>query len=194
MNLFFISDTHFGHKNILKHADRPFDSIEEHDEYLIDRWNLNVSPKDHVYHLGDFCFWNKKIDANKIASRLNGKKYLIVGNHDKNLPDKHFTILGTYFELNPKSFDKESNVPLLVLCHYPFLSWNKAFHGSYCLYGHVHGRYEIQDNDTLRMDVGVDSNDYAPISWDEIETIMDEKKVKIAKLRELHQQQENKYE
>jgi calcineurin-like phosphoesterase family protein len=183
MNVFFTSDTHFNHKNIIEYCDRPFDSIEEHDEYLIEQWNKTVSSKDHVYHLGDFAFWKNNIDPDKIASRLNGKKYLIIGNHDKKLPDKHFTILGHYYELNPKSFDNETKILPIILCHYPFHSWNRAYHGSWHLYGHVHGKNEENDTFSLRMDVGVDSNDFSPVSYDEIETIMDEKAYRIKKMR-----------
>ena len=88
MNTFLISDTHFGHKNILsfKRNDgtslRPaFNSIEEHDEFLIDNWNKVVSPTDKIYHLGDVGFYNVS-KLLEVMSRLNGRKVLIKGNHD----------------------------------------------------------------------------------------------------------------
>lgn len=81
---FMISDTHFQHANIIKFDEtkmhRPFDTIEEHDEELIRRWNAVVKPKDNVWHLGDFCFGGVKNIA--IAERLNGAKRLVLGNHD----------------------------------------------------------------------------------------------------------------
>lgn len=81
--VFFISDTHFSHKNIINFSKtkpfRPFATIEEHDEELIKRWNATVTSKDTVYHLGDFCFGARNIE---IASRLNGNKKLVMGNHD----------------------------------------------------------------------------------------------------------------
>lgn len=81
INVFFISDTHFGHKNILEYEKeaRPFASLEEMHEVMIERWNNVVKPKDVVYHLGDFCFGRKSLD---VAERLNGKKKLVMGNHD----------------------------------------------------------------------------------------------------------------
>lgn len=77
----FISDTHFGHKNILEYEKsyRPFDEIEEMNEVLIDRWNSVVCNHDIIYHLGDFCFGRNSLE---IAKRLNGKKKLVLGNHD----------------------------------------------------------------------------------------------------------------
>lgn len=80
---FFIGDTHFGHRNILRFdavkPHRPFDSIEEHDEELVRRWNGVVSKGDIVWHLGDFAFSSKAI---AMAGRLNGMKRLVLGNHD----------------------------------------------------------------------------------------------------------------
>ena len=77
----FISDTHFGHKNILEYEKehRPFNTVEEMNETIIERWNSVVKPKDLVYHLGDFCFGKSAL---AIASRLNGRKILVLGNHD----------------------------------------------------------------------------------------------------------------
>ena len=80
--IFFTSDLHFGHKNILAYDNRPFNTIEEHDEALIKNWNGKVGDEDHVYILGDFSFYN----ANKsceILDQLKGHKHLIIGNHDK---------------------------------------------------------------------------------------------------------------
>src|SRR5437762_1961140 len=81
INTWFISDTHFGHKNILEYEkeSRPFTSIEEMHEAIIERWNSNIKPSDIVYHLGDFCFGKKHLE---IAQSLNGKKRLVMGNHD----------------------------------------------------------------------------------------------------------------
>ena len=81
---FFIADLHFGHKNIVKFEEtrpyRPFDTIEEHDEELIKRWNSVVSKQDIVFVLGDFALSGNGVEC---ASRLRGIKYLVMGNHDK---------------------------------------------------------------------------------------------------------------
>jgi len=82
MTTWFTSDTHFGHANIIRYSNRPYDTTEEHDEALIANWNFSVQPNDEVYHLGDFSFGNK---AMEILPRLNGIIHLIKGNHDHRL-------------------------------------------------------------------------------------------------------------
>jgi calcineurin-like phosphoesterase family protein len=81
-NIWVTSDTHFSHENIIKYCDRPFDNAAAMDEALIDYWNEVVKPGDLVYHLGDVCFGDYKEVHNKIWTRLNGKKRIVVGNHD----------------------------------------------------------------------------------------------------------------
>ena len=81
--VFFIGDTHFGHRGIIQFSEtaphRPFATIEEHDAELVRRWNSAVGPKDVVWHLGDFCFGKRNLE---IAAQLNGNKKLVLGNHD----------------------------------------------------------------------------------------------------------------
>lgn len=83
-NVFFISDTHFSHKNVItfEKSSRPFDTIEEHDEFLIQRWNSVVTKRDLVYHLGDVYLGKKPDGMHEIFSKLNGRKVLVRGNHD----------------------------------------------------------------------------------------------------------------
>lgn len=79
---YLTSDHHFGHKNIIAYEDRPFTTVEEMDEFMIQRWNETVKPGDTVYHLGDFALVNlERIAA--LLKRLNGRKILILGNHDR---------------------------------------------------------------------------------------------------------------
>ena len=78
--IFFTADTHFGHTNILKLCNRPFDSIEEMNEAMISNWNDRVKGTDTVYIVGDMFF--RCEDAETVLKRLRGKKRLIVGNHD----------------------------------------------------------------------------------------------------------------
>lgn len=91
MASYFISDTHFGHESRIRLANRPFSSVDEMDEQLIENWNSRVGPEDTVYHLGDFCFRNAR-GAEHYRSRLNGTIHLIRGNHDSQTV-KHFSDL-----------------------------------------------------------------------------------------------------
>lgn len=165
MSLWFTSDTHFGHKNVIKYCNRPFQTVEEMDEVLIKNWNSRICPNDVVYHLGDVAFRSVE-ETNAILKRLNGKKILIRGNHDKKINSSLFEGVYNYYEL--KVQDK-----FIVMCHYAMRVWNKSHHGSYHLYGHSHGTLPQHG---LSMDVGVDANEFKPISFEEIKLVMEHRK------------------
>ena len=93
-DVFFTSDTHFGHANIIKYCSRPFDSVQEMNEVLIQNWNSVVKPGDKIYHLGDVFMGMSQDDFKRMWPRLNGKKRLIVGNHD----NVKFLAAGGFFE------------------------------------------------------------------------------------------------
>ena len=138
--MYFISDLHFGHKNVLSYDNREFKSIEEHNEYLIKQWNSVVGIEDEVYILGDIS-WYPTMKTIAIFKRLNGLKHLIVGNHDKKLLRnqdirKLFVEITDYKEI---SFDDGKGI---VLCHYPIPCYNHHYYGWYHLYGHVHNSFE----------------------------------------------------
>jgi calcineurin-like phosphoesterase family protein len=168
-DIWFTSDTHFGHKNIIKFCNRPFKSIQEHDEILIQNWNSLVKQNDEVYHLGDFVLERREY-AEKILKRLNGRIRFIRGNHDKVMKGeilKRFEWVKDYYEM--KGPDKRK----IVLCHYAFEVWNKSHHGSWHLHGHSHGTLKFKD--IKRLDMGVDTNNYKPYSIDQIQDIMDKR-------------------
>jgi len=169
MNTFFTADTHFGHRNIINYCKRPFTSVEEMDETLIQNWNNVVQPLDVVYHLGDFCFGNPW----KYLDRLNGYIKFIAGSHDKELSKQIYKtedgnmmirkfIYGSLLEIK---LDEQ----LIVLCHYSMRKWNKSHYGSWHLYGHSHGNLPPLG---LSFDVGVDTNDYYPYSLDDVSNKM----------------------
>jgi len=175
-NIWFISDTHFGHTNILKYCNRPFKNIKEHDETLIANWNSAVGLQDLVYHLGDFGFGSKRRMI-QILKSLNGIIYFIKGNHDKSVKkaevSAYFQWMKDYYELPIK--DEEMGVKhKIVLCHYAFEVWNKKHFGSWCLHGHSHGTLPSADYQ-VRLDVGVDVHDYTPISYQKVKEIMTKK-------------------
>lgn len=176
--IWFTSDTHFGHQNILKFCERPFVSIEEMDNTIIERWNSKVGKDDIVFHLGDFAFASNKRWQDLIF-KLNGKIYLILGNHDiTRWP-------GTY---TMELFDRVENQMLLkidnkykvYLNHFPFLCYDGTYRNpedcTIQLHGHVHERIGDTGKDAKRLnyrfpcqyDVGVDNNNFYPVSWEEI--------------------------
>ena len=163
--IYFTSDLHLGHENVIRLCHRPFGSIEEMNETLIKNWNSKVKPTDTVYILGDITFKMPVLEANKIIKRLNGKKHLIKGNHDKVYDENLFESVSYYKEL-------KYNGLFFCLMHYPLAEWNHYFRGSIHLHGHQHNSSiynTTQKNNNLRKyDVGVDANNFYPISIDEI--------------------------
>lgn len=159
MATFFTADTHFGHASIIAACKRPFSTIQEHDALLTEAWNATVAPGDTVYHLGDFAMSRDADAIERAFRRLNGRKVLIVGNHDRRarrLPwaEQHEGIYETTVEGRH-----------LVLCHYPMRSWPRAFRGSLHLFGHVHGAFP---GTTQSCDVGVDAWGYRPVSLSDV--------------------------
>jgi len=155
---FIISDTHFGHANIIKHCDRPFESVEHMNATMLNNWNAVVSDKDTVYHLGDFMSFKKKeYEASKeTVSKLNGNILLVKGNHDVLDLESSSPFNKPKAKFLPLIHNLKYNKRKLVLSHYPMRSWNGMYHGSLHFFGHVHGNL---DNTPLpnAVDVGVDS-------------------------------------
>ena len=152
MKVFFTGCTHYGHANIIRLCNRPFASVEEMDEALIENHNKVVGKDDMVYHHGDFAFKGRQ-DNVEILKRLNGKVILIQGNHDPILWGQHIL----EYKANKKS---------VVMCHYPIEEWNGYFRGA--IHTHCHTHQPDLVSATRRFNVGVDSCNYAPISLDEI--------------------------
>lgn len=177
------SDLHWKHDNIRHMSKRPFDTIEDMDQILIKNWNEAVAQEDVVYCLGDVSLTKDRVYLERIFSRLNGTKFLVPGNHDHWLKhhdlQQYWTVLPALTEVTIKHpiTDKEK---LLVLSHFPLLTWNRASRGSWMLHGHSHGNLEDHNKGTTRMDVGVDCAGrrygvYRPFSLLEIAKIMDAK-------------------
>lgn len=159
--IWFTSDTHFGHKNIIEYSKRPFKDVKEMDQALIDNWNDVVNDGDTVFHLGDIMFskdyW--------ILDKLKGKKSFIRGNHDSDvmvdeIRKRNFAVRD-YYELKYEGRK-------LILFHYPILSWNGARKGSIQVHGHSHGTVNDLNVGRRRVDVGVDVYNYRPVSVEQI--------------------------
>ena len=175
--VYFTADTHFNHANIIKFCDRPFNDVEQMNETLINNWNGIVSKDDTVFHLGDFCLGGAA-EWTKLLDRLNGKIYLILGNHDLKNIRQGFIQLFEHVSMQMFiTVDKQK----MYLSHYPFLCFEGGYKEVWQLFGHVHTRKNNKGIDAERLqylyptqyDVGVDNNDFKPVSFEEVKSIID---------------------
>lgn len=168
--VFFTSDLHLGHDNIIRYCKRPFKDLDEMRAVIKKNWNKKVKPDDDVYILGDMVFFKNNKDISMIEeyiASLNGKKFLIKGNHDKHNIKQISHLFGwirDYYKLSVYNQD-------IILLHYAMLVWDKSHHGAWHLYGHSHGTLP-NDPNSLSMDVGVDANNFTPVSFDEVKAVM----------------------
>lgn len=174
MTTWFTSDTHFGHKNIIKYSNRPFSNTNEMNEVLIESWNFRVKPDDTIWHLGDFAFMTIE-QIEHLLTRLNGRKNFIYGNHDQALLGSK-RVLNTYFEWHGpykeiKLQSGDSGLIDIVLCHFPILTWNKGHYGAWMLHGHCHGT-TLHPWGGKIQDVGTDPMGYKPVSFEELLPMM----------------------
>ena len=199
--VWFTADPHFGHANIVKYCQRPFlneaerqksaedprgnwkvsrESIDRHDETLLQNINSRVQPNDQLWILGDFCL-GKFDEAKRFVDRIACKNLKFIwGNHD------HPSIEPLFQRTEHQAMIKIQGQNIF-LNHYPMRTWDKRFHGSWSLYGHVHDRLtkiDQQESSLLTKDVGVDACDYYPISFDQLQTYM---RPRIAVFQELKQ-------
>ncbi|MDR2932048.1 MAG: metallophosphoesterase family protein [Oscillospiraceae bacterium] len=167
--IFFTSDLHFGHENIIRHCNRPFASADEMDAALTRNWNAVVGEKDEIYILGDFTM-RPAVEAHRCLTRLNGHKYLISGNHDRFL--KGFTPYMSDFVWVKDYYVLSAGGKWLVLFHFPILEWYQFHRGAIHLYGHVHNsKISAERLAALTgpaFNVGADVNSFTPVSIDEI--------------------------
>lgn len=165
--IYLTSDTHFGHKNIIRYVDRPFDTVEEMDRTIIDNINKTVAPGDTLYILGDFTMGGSYSKCMKYREQLMCEHiHLILGNHDrKRVFEKDKPLI---FE----SVKDYAEVGFYCLSHYPFSSWNGREYGSIMCHGHIHSKRRHNEINQWqrfrRFDVGVDANNYTPVSLDYI--------------------------
>lgn len=150
--IYFSSDQHFGDSRVISLMDRPFASVEDHQERLISNWNKLVQPNDTAYILGDFALTEETVP---LALRMNGKKHLIKGNYDK-FDDSVYL---RYFESVQDELILQTEQGIFHLNHYPTRASDKLF----ALYGHIHSCFRVQRNG---INVGVDAFHYRPVSLD----------------------------
>lgn len=183
--LWFTSDTHWFHSNIIEYCSRGFFDVTEMDRQLITNWNSRVSPIDHVFHLGDFAFSSNIERITKLVNELHGHIHLIKGNHDdQNKFDREAIISlfdtvddNVYLHVEDEEIEHGQDI---FLSHYPMFVWPKNQKGSWQLFGHIHSGPKSTGSDSYitkllkpsQYDVGVDNNNMAPISYQELKTII----------------------
>lgn len=172
-NIFFTSDLHLNHENIIGWCGRPFKDIEEMNQAIIDNWNKVVGKNDIVFDLGDFCFGGSA-EWKKFTESLNGIHVLIPGNHDwKNRCFKHKDF---FYEVRSQYFVTVDGQQIW-LSHFPFLTWSGKERGVWNLHGHVHlSTYKNTgiDYETMKTasptqyDVGTDWHQFTPVSFQQV--------------------------
>lgn len=199
-NIWFVSDTHFMHKNLClgvsewddkEQSCRNFQTLEEMNELIVSNINKYVKEDDILYHLGDWSFGGIE-NIWKFRKLINCKNiYLVPGNHDHHIKSNKILpncIIRT-FNLNSKDVFTEVLPELtkitidkkeVILCHFPLEEWENMDRGSIHLHGHSHHTKDYTDLNmyTKRMDVGMDWEEFRPYSWEEIKEIMGDRKIK----------------
>ena len=162
MKRFIIADLHFGHENIIKYESRPFATVEEMNNRLIKLWNSVVDSDDLVYILGDFTLSRRMVVIKNLVESLNGRKILIMGNHDTRKPRDY---IECGFEV---AIRKPIMVePGVILMHEPLNDSSFIVPNYLYFYGHVHNNPSVMDDYSNCMCVSVERIDYRPIDLDE---------------------------
>jgi len=181
--VYFTADHHFGHANIIKFCNRPFENVNQMDAALIERWNSKVPADGVVFHLGDFTLGGA-LEASQRFESLNGTIKFLANpwHHDKRWlqflaenPNAQFRTFDQWkpVEILPPIVVLEipnpvSVYPLVItLCHYPMGEWDRGHYGAWHLHGHSHGKYKSERGGKI-MDVGVDCCDFAPVSFTDV--------------------------
>jgi calcineurin-like phosphoesterase family protein len=190
--IYFTSDNHFYHVNVIRYCNRPFSSVEHMNEIMVNNWNSVVGPSDIVYHLGDFSMAFRSIEL--YTRRLNGVKYLVPGNHDfchsfhkKSRTEENRNLWINKYESNGWIILPEQttidldDIGTVNLCHLPYQlthsaddkynKWRPNDDGRWLLCGHIHQNWKVKDN---MINVGVDVWDHKPVSIKQIKEIIDE--------------------
>jgi calcineurin-like phosphoesterase family protein len=197
-NVYFTSDWHLFHNNVLKFDKRPYDNVHDMHLDIEEKWNDLITEDDIVIYLGDLSFARREDNQYVLdmMNRLKGTIHFVMGNHDKIDDIKKITKFSsvqdflevriTHFAESPYHVGVMEKVETLFNCfHYPIFSWNKKHHGSYHVHGHCHGGLHHGEEDGYYtnkrvIDVGCMLHNYTPISYTEVMEKL--KHVKIEKL------------
>ena len=188
--IWFTSDLHLGHEAVIKMQDRPFADVREMDDALIHNINECVGDNDTLYILGDISHHISAEETNTLIKRIYGKKHRLLGNHDVTGEPEHcqydeslFVSVGYYKKINAYNLK-------IIMMYFPMLSWSKATAGSVMLHGHIHSGPEYNEADMKagirRFDVGVDANNYYPVSTMQVKQWVAETPVSITSRENLY--------
>lgn len=184
--LWFTSDCHFGHRNILRFCERPYADEKEMARAIINNWNAVVKPDEKIFCLGDFSWWDSRHEIRKIVNQLNGEIFMILGNHDtaKSFelcdPEKvHLCSDVTYLYIRPEVQNTDSRFAVgcyeIVLSHFPQLCYSHSDKKNvYNFFGHIHSRKgqpmmefgkPIKLLKGCQYDIGMDRHDCTPVEF-----------------------------
>ena len=155
---YFTADEHYGHEAIMMYCDRPYKDVESMNKSLIQNHNAVVGVNDITIHAGDFCWYKRREQAQKIIRQLNGNHVFLRGSHDHWMPDSYKAVWSRMIDGH-----------YVMVCHYAMRVWARSHYNSWMLYGHSHGQLEPRGK---QHDIGVDNNMYYPVSFDRICEIM----------------------
>ena len=166
--IWFTADYHLSHKNIIKYCNRPFENMESMNAVILDNLQKSAKSGDILYHLGDLTF--RKDVAKSFFDDFNFLEiHYIIGNHDSediiNIAREHCKSVSKLKDI------KIENISI-TLCHYAMRVWNNSHFNSWQLYGHSHGTLIPIGK---QYDVGVDSNNFFPVSFEKLKEIMKNK-------------------
>ena len=169
MQTFFTSDSHFDDELAIQYFSRPFQSVDEMNAVLVERWNSVVAADDVVYHLGDFTTKDLR-HFTKWANQLNGTIRVLPGNMDRLwlqdfVNSEKVQVLPPLISLAFEQLGTTGQPQVIVLCHYSMQVWERSNHGSWHLFGHTHGKLKGIGKS---FDVGVDCTDFVPLSLDKV--------------------------
>lgn len=181
MTIHFTADVHLFHLKLANK--RGYDTCEDMHLDIKKKWNRKVKPNDSVYILGDLSFG--RVDPTiEVLDGFNGHLHLIVGNHDEDKMIRSLLLTGIIESVEHYKlfiFIRDAKLKQhIALSHFPFMTWDRASHGSWHLHGHSHG--SLQAPETTRMDVGMDTNNCEVYSMPEIVDIMSQRTYNICDL------------
>ena len=194
--IFFSSDQHFGHRNVVKFCNRPYADEKEMGKALIENWNNVVGPDDIIVTMGDFFWFNDSQSIKKVVNQLNGTIYMVLGNHDKKEsfrrcdPEKLIILDGISHiflrcEDENRWYEKTFEI---VCCHYPLMTWSHRDRGAINLFGHIHSGWmrSCDDYDQMlplwrgqQLDVGVDNQNFTPVVFEDVLAQLADEKRKL---------------